>query len=141
MIEEELELSVSWNPVSEADGYKVQWKSGSQEFDSSREHIITSGDTVSYTISNLVAEVEYIVRVIATRSRAVDGVPSSQVRGVPETLEPEEPPGPPELPQSDGGGGCTIASDGLNGNTLRSGLLNLLLVMAAPFLAVSRKRR
>ena len=39
------------------------------------------------------------------------------------------------------GGGCTIASDKLRGNTSKSVLLNLLLPVSALFLTASRKRR
>ena len=130
------QLSVSWEPVSEADGYKVRWKSGSQQFDSSREHTITSGDTTSYTIPGLVAGREYMVRVIATKSGA-DGMPSQEVAGTPSAPEP-----PVQQPDPDGsGGGCAIASNGVKGNTSNSVLLNLLLMGSAMFLVVSRKGR
>ena len=129
------QLSVSWSSVSEADGYKVQWKSGSQQFDSSHEHTITNGSTTSYTISNLVSGTEYTVRVIATKSGANVGMPSQEVTGTP--TAPEPPPAPPE-PSS---GGCAIASDRLEGNTSKSALLNLLLVGSAMFLVVSREGR
>ena len=106
------QLSVSWNPVSGADGYKVQWKSGSDQFDSSRQHVVTGGDTASYTISNLAPGTEYTVRVIATKSGTDDGTPSPEMTGIPS-----------------GRGGCTIASNGMKGNTSNSVLFNLLLVV------------
>ena len=118
------QLSVSWEPVSEADGYKVQWKSGSEQFDSSRERVITDPDTISYTISGLVAGEEYVVRVIATKSDADDdGTPSTEVTGT-----PDSPPPPPPEPGG-GGGGCTIASDVPEGNPPESIVFNLLLVV------------
>ena len=118
------QLSVSWDPVSEADGYKVQWKSGSEQFDSSREHVITDPDTISYTISGLVAGEEYVVRVIATKSDADDdGTPSTEV-----TVTPDSPP-PPQPEPGGGGGGCTIASDVPEGNPPESIVFNLLLVV------------
>ena len=129
------QLLVSWDPVSEADGYKIQWKSGSQQFDSSRQHI-TSASTTSYTISNLDAGMEYVVRVIATKS-GDDGTPSLEVAGTPSAPEP-----PVQQPDPDGsGGGCTIVSNGVKGNTSNSVLLNLLLMGSAMFLVVSRKGR
>ena len=67
-----------------ASGYKVQWKSGSQLFDSARQHTITSGSKTSYKISRLVAGTVYTVRVVATKSNAADGTPSSEVIGTPE---------------------------------------------------------
>ena len=133
VVEEVEQLLVSWNPVSGADGYKVQWKSGSQQFDSSREHTVTGDDVTSYTISGLNAGEEYLVRVIATKSGADDGTPSLEVTGTPKP--------PPGSFQSDGGRGCAIASDELNGSMSKSVLLNLLLVVSAPFLAAPRKRR
>ena len=106
------QLSVSWNLVSGADGYKVQWKSGSDQFDSSRQHVVTGGDTINYTISNLAPGTEYTVWVIATKAHADDGTPSPEMTGIPS-----------------GRGGCTIASNGVKGNTSNSVLLNLLLVV------------
>ena len=115
-------LLVSWDSVSEADGYKIQWKSGSQQFDSSRQHI-TDASTTSYTISNLDAGTEYVVRVIATKSGADDGTPSPEVAGTPRAAEP--------LVQSPGseGGGCSVASNAGTGNTPESIVFNLLLVV------------
>ena len=106
------QLSVLWDSVSGADGYKVQWKSGSDKFDSSRQHVVTGGDTTKYTISNLAPGTEYTVRVIATKAYADDGTPSPEMTGIPS-----------------GRGGCTIASNGVKGNTSNSVLLNLLLVV------------
>ena len=59
-------LTVSWAvPASDGgspiEGYRVQWKSGSQEYDSSRQAEVTN---LSYTISGLAA-VEYMVQVLA----------------------------------------------------------------------------
>ena len=75
------QIKVSWNSVSEATGYKVQWKSGSENFDSSKQNTVTSGTTTTSTITGLTAETEYTVRVIATRSSALgDGPPSNEVK-------------------------------------------------------------
>ena len=81
-------LAVSWAAVSEADGYKVQWKSGDEAFEggSAREHVIGAGGTTSYTIPNLTAGTEYTVRVIATRTGTADGVPSAEIPGTPRAL-------------------------------------------------------
>ena len=81
-------LVVNWGAVAAADGYKVQWKSGAQTFadaaTESREAIIASGSTTSYSISGLTDGTLYTVRVIATRSGAPsDGAASSEVTGTP----------------------------------------------------------
>ena len=73
-------LSVSWSPVSGSDGYKVQWKSGTQSYGSAREASVTS---TSHRITGLSAGTEYTVRVIATKAHAVDGPPSTEVTGTP----------------------------------------------------------
>ena len=110
------QLSVSWSPVSGADGYKVQWKSGSDQFDSSRQHVVTGGDTINYTISNLAPGTEYTVWVIATKSGgAADGTPSPEMTGIPS-----------------GRGGCTIASNGVKGNTSNSCLIKLAFSCICP---------
>ena len=123
------QLLVSWDLVSEADGYKVQWKSGSQQFDSSRQHI-TSASTTSYTISsNLDAGREYVVRVIATKSGADDGTPSREVAGTPRAADTTPPPQQQPTTTGQGGGGCSIASNAGTGNTPESIVFNLLLIV------------
>ena len=78
------QLSVFWNAMSGANGYKVQWKSGAQNYNATaRQHKITSGSTTRYTITGLTAGVEYTVRVIATRNNAADGPASAEITGTP----------------------------------------------------------
>ena len=78
------QLVVSWTAVDNATGYKVQWKSGSENYnDTNRQATITSGSTTSHTIPNLTNGVAYAVRVIATRIDANDGLPSTEVPGTP----------------------------------------------------------
>ena len=83
-------LDVSWAAVSDADGYKVQWKSGEQEYDKERQSVVSGGETVGYTIAGLDAGTEYSVRVIATRDDAEDGTPSQDVTGVPKASRPSQ---------------------------------------------------
>ena len=71
-------LIVRWSPVSSATGYKVQWKSGRQNYDALRQASVT--DT-SYKISGLVGGTTYTVRVIATKTGLSDGLPSAEVTG------------------------------------------------------------
>ena len=83
-----LQLSVLWNAVSDADGYKVQWKSGALDFASTRQHTVTSGSTTTYTIPNLTADTPYTIRVIAIVSNADDGLPSSEILATPKATTP-----------------------------------------------------
>ena len=81
-------LTVDWNAVVGATGYKVQWKSGAETFadaaTDSREAIISSGSTTRYSIPGLTDGTVYTVRVIATRTGAPgDGAASDEVTGKP----------------------------------------------------------
>ena len=82
-------LVVSWNPVTDAIGYKVQWRSGEQDYDpAARQARTGDAGTTSHTIPDLVPGVEYTVRVIATRANAPDGEPSAEATGIPLTTPP-----------------------------------------------------
>ncbi len=63
-------LYVGWRAASRATGYTVQWKSGTQSYDASRE--ATTTDTL-YKIPDLTTGTTYTVRVIATKTGARDG--------------------------------------------------------------------
>ena len=78
------QLVVNWTAVGNATGYKVQWKSGAQDFNTGdREAVISSGTTTSRTIGSLSNGTEYTVRVIATRTGANDGPASEEVMETP----------------------------------------------------------
>ncbi len=84
------QLVVEWTAVSNATGYRVQWKSDGEDYNTGdRQATVTSGSTISHTIGGLANGAEYMVRVIATRSGANDGPPSAEVMGMPE--EPTAP--------------------------------------------------
>ena len=76
-------LAVKWNTVTGATSYKLQWKYGALNYDSSRQTTVTAPDT-SHTIPNLTG-VQHTVRVIATSSKAVtpDGAASQESTGTP----------------------------------------------------------
>ena len=77
-------LVVGWAAVSDATGYRVQWKSGTQGYNTTtRQAVIDSGSTVSHTIASLTNGTEYTVRVTATRTGADDGPHSDEVTGTP----------------------------------------------------------
>ena len=85
-------LTVTWNAVDDATGYKVQWKSGSETYPNADlasamrgQATITDGSATTYDISGLTAGTTYTIRVIATstNSNVADSVPSEEVTGVP----------------------------------------------------------
>ena len=75
-------LTVSWDPVADADGYKVQWRSAGQTFGAARERVAARSVTQD-TIPNLTPGVLYFVRVIAIKTGASDGTPSNAESGTP----------------------------------------------------------
>ena len=84
MTEGNAQLVVNWTATAGATGYKVQWKSGGEVFNTSdRQAAVASGSTTTHTISSLANGTEYTVRVIATRTGANDGSPSDEALGTP----------------------------------------------------------
>ena len=91
-------LDVSWEaPASDGGsaitGYKVQWKSGSEDYDgsagSTRQAEITDPASRTHTITGLTDGVEYAVRVIAVNDVG-DGPPSDEATGTPRETTPPE---------------------------------------------------
>ena len=77
-------LEVNWIAVTSATGYKVQWKSGSEEYNTDdRQTTVSSG--TSTTITGLVNGTDYTIRVIATNGTG-DGAASVEVSGRPAPL-------------------------------------------------------
>ena len=75
---------VSWTAVDNATGYKVQWKSGVEGYNTgNRQAVIGSGTTTSHTIGSLSNGTEYTVRVSATRTGANEGPASDEVMETP----------------------------------------------------------
>ena len=80
------QLVVNWTAVDNATGYKVQWKSDGEVYNTGdRQAVIPLGETTTYTIPNLTNETEYTVQVRATRTGANDGAYSAEVLETPET--------------------------------------------------------
>ena len=90
-------LEVRWSSSdSSVTSFKIQWKSGSEEFDSSRQvtsdpatsiesaQSTSAGDRYKETISGLTDGTEYTVRVVAANSNG-DSDPSSEVTGTPQS--------------------------------------------------------
>ena len=89
-------LTVSWAAATGAGSYKVQWKSGSQDWDeNARQETVTDGSATA-TITGLAGGTEHTVRVIATKKTGGDyREPSEEVKGTPESPPPPPPPPPP----------------------------------------------
>ena len=75
-------LTASWTKPdddggSPIEGYKVQWKSGSEEYASSRQAVVTGLSSLSHTITDLTSGDEYNVQVLAYNHNG-DGTPSAE---------------------------------------------------------------
>ena len=75
-------LQVSWTAVTGATGYKVQWKSGDEKYDTTRQNMVSGGSTTTSTITNLTNDTSYSIQVAATNA-AGDGDWSSDATGTP----------------------------------------------------------
>ena len=83
-----LQLIVRWTEATGATGYKVQWKSGQQAYNtSSRQETVSGGNTTTYTIENLTFGTTYTVRVTATLAGGTDSTPSDEVMGTPQGID------------------------------------------------------
>ena len=107
------QLTVSWDEVSGASGYKVQWKSGNEEFNTTDQHVITGGSTTTYTIPSLAPGTEYMVQVSATKANArVDGAPSAPpVTATPKAVSPGQVTGVGLTPRGGGAAGNLGSGD------------------------------
>ena len=74
-------IAVSWNAATNADGYRVEWGTTPGTYPNSA----TATDT-SYTITGLAASTTYYVRVVSTRTDALDGTPSAEASAMTDAL-------------------------------------------------------
>ena len=81
-------ITVAWNAVTDADGYRVQWDTDSAFFSSPSEATISSGSTVTYQITGLPEDTTYYVRVSAYFGGGEIGTPSSSVSATTELQPP-----------------------------------------------------
>ena len=72
-------LNVSWNAVTGATGYHVQWKSGNQNWDETNRQNTETGTTSA--ITGFVNDTTYTVRVRATKTYADNGEWSDESTG------------------------------------------------------------
>ena len=83
-----VQLIVAWTEATGATGYKVQWKSGGQSYNtSSRQETVSGMSTTTYTIENLTFGTTYTVRVTATLAGGTDSTPSDEVMGAPYAIQ------------------------------------------------------
>ena len=74
-------LKVSWAAVTSATSYKVQWKSGNENYNTgNRQTTVSNGTT--HTITGLTNSTAYTIRVTATNGTG-DGAPSTEATGTP----------------------------------------------------------
>ena len=103
------QLVVNWTAVDNATGYKVQWKSGVEDYNTGdRQAVIPLGETTTYTIPNLTNGLEYTVQVIATRTSADDGPPSDEAPETPVMPELSLAPVNPTVDETDGTAVLTV---------------------------------
>ena len=95
---ESQKLQVRWSSSDAASttAFKIQWKSGREEFDSTRqissdpatsivgEQSTSAGERYAETLTGLTDGTEYTVRVIATNSNGYSG-PSAEATGTPQS--------------------------------------------------------
>ena len=93
---EKLDVRWSSSDAASTTSLKIQWKSGNQEFDSSRQRSsspsssidplqsTSAGDQYKYTITGLTDGTEYTMRVIATNANG-DSDPSGEATGTPQS--------------------------------------------------------
>ena len=99
----DMQLVVNWTALANATGYKVQWKSGVQDYNTGdRQAVIPLGSTTTYTILNLTNGAEYTVQVVATRTGANDGPPSDEAPETPGATELSLAPTNPRVEETDG---------------------------------------
>ena len=75
-------LGVSWSEVTSATGYKVQWKSGNQNYHKDRRTTVNSG--TKHTIPSLTNDTKYTLQVAAVNGTG-DGAWSDAATGTPAT--------------------------------------------------------
>ena len=82
------QLSLTWTPLTAGDrlsgyGYKVQWKSATQDYDTSARQTTLTGINTTTTITGLTNATTYTVRVIGYHTVDGDGPASSEVTATP----------------------------------------------------------
>ena len=90
-------VTLTWNTVTDATGYKVQWRTASQDFGVAKQTDTvtapTTGTTVSHEVDDLTNGMEYMFQVMATDAGG-DGTPSREVKQTPEAAEADKPVAP-----------------------------------------------
>ena len=88
-------VKLTWNRVTGATSYKVQWKTASQDYGIAMQTDTvaaptTTGTTVMHTVDDLTNGMEYTFRVMAMAGGA-DGMPSGEVKQTPKRTTADGP--------------------------------------------------
>ena len=76
-------LDATWSQTADADGYRVQWKSGDEGYGPPREHDAAVGATTAHRIAGLANGTVHTVRVVAYNAVG-SGPPSAEAVGTPQ---------------------------------------------------------
>ena len=83
----DMEVMVKWTAVDDATGYRVQWRTASQSYDSSRQHdgffSRTGQLELSYTVDSLENGTNYMFRVFAMGDGDMMSPASDEVSAMP----------------------------------------------------------
>ena len=95
------QIKVTWDELTNAQTYWVQWKSGTEEYDGLLRHAEVDVLTTSHTIYGLNGGTQYTVRVIALDSNSHAFQPSADATATTPDLpaDYENPPGPVGRPR------------------------------------------
>ena len=99
-------LAVGWTaPGGTVTGYRVQWKSGDQSFDATRQRTVTGATTATATVTGLANAATFTVRVTAYNATG-DGAPSEEASGATPAVVPAP---PTDLTVSEGDAKVTVS--------------------------------
>lgn len=108
VLEADHQVILTWTDPSDSEmalsGYVVEWKSGDQNYDTSRKIEVSAGDARTAFIADLSNSVIHSVRITAVSTAGVLGVPKEV------TAVPKGPPEPPSAVQAVGGRNSLLVS-------------------------------
>ena len=72
------QIEVTWDAVTDAQSYWVQWKSGTQEYDGVLRHDVVDAPATSHIIYGLNGSTQYTIRIIALNAADFASEPSAE---------------------------------------------------------------